>query len=172
KTIVSRDFTSSRGFNYSWKFTDNGFWNVGTTYNVDVASTLSYLETDAYNNQRTERNIWKDILGGVFFGKDYSYRQTFDLKTSPRLPSFWDLKSFFTLTAGYRAAYQWDNDFRQEELGRRVGVNNGINLGFTLKLKALAAPLFKDEETATQQRGNSNTPTRNSSFDEGNQDAA
>jgi cell surface protein SprA len=171
KTIVSRDFTSSRGFNYTWKLTDNGFWNIGTTYNVDVASTLSYLETDAYNNQRTEREIWKDIFGGVMFGKDYSYKQVFDLKTSPRLPSFWDLKNFFTLTAGYGVTYQWDNDFRQEELGRRVGYSNRINLGFSLKLKALAAPLFKEDESKNQQKTAAVAPTRSRNFDEENQDA-
>ncbi len=172
KTIVSRDFTSSRGFNYTWKLTDNGFWNIGTTYNVDIASTLSYLETDAYNNQRTEREIWKDILGGVIFGKDYSYKQVFDFKTSPRLPSFWDLKNFFTLTAGYGVTYQWDNDFRQVELGRRVGYSNRINLGFSLKLKALAAPLFKEDESKNQQKTTAAvSPTRTRNFDEGNQDA-
>ena len=172
KTIVSRDFTSSRGFNYTWKFTDNGFWNIGTTYNVDVASTLSYLETDAYDNQRTEREIWKDIFGGVMFGKDYSYKQTFDLKTSPRLPSFWDLKNFFTLTAGYGVTYQWDNDFRQEELGRRIGYSNRINLGFSLKLKALAAPLFKEEDVKNQPKTATVTPTRSRNFDEGTQDTS
>jgi len=166
KTIISRDFTSSRGFNYGWKLTDNAFWNIGTSYNVDVASTLSYLETDAYNNQRTEREIWKDIFGGVLFGKDYSYKQTFDLKTSPRLPSFWDLKNYFTLTAGYGVTYQWDNDFRQEELGRRVGFSNRISLGFSLKLKSLAAPLF-EEESKNQQSSTQGTPSRNRDFDTG-----
>ncbi|MFA6598983.1 MAG: cell surface protein SprA [Ignavibacteriaceae bacterium] len=164
KTIISRDFTSSRGFNYGWKFTDNAFFNISTTYNVDVASTLSYLETDAYNNQRSERDIWKDIFGGAFFGKDYSYKQSFDLKTSPRLPSFWELKNYFTLTAGYGATYQWDNDLRQEELGRRAGYSNRINLGFSLKLKSLAAPLFKEEEPKNQQVGVPPAPTRNRNF--------
>jgi len=168
KTIISRDFTSSRGFNYTWKFTDNGFWNIGTSYNADAASTLSYLETDAYSNQRSEREIWKDIFGGVFFGRDYTYKQVFDLKTSPRLPSFWDLKNYFTLTAGYGVTYQWDNDFRQEELGRRVGYSNRINLGFSLKLKSLAAPLFKEEEKNSQQTSAPVTPTRNRNFDDGN----
>jgi len=162
KTIISRDFTSSRGFNYGWKLSDNGFWNIGTTYNVDVASTLSYLETDAYDNQRREREIWKDILGGVFFGRDYTYKQVFDFKTSPRLPSFWDLKNYFTLTAGYGVTYQWDNDFRQVELGRRVGYSNRISLGFSLKLKSLAAPLFKEEDSKNKPASTQVTPSRNS----------
>jgi len=168
KTIVSRAFTSARGFNYGWKLSDNGFWNIGTTYNVDIASTLSYLETDAYNNQRTEREIWKDIFGGVFFGRDYSYKQAFDFKTSPRLPSFWDLKNYFTLTAGYGVTYQWDNDFSQEELGRRAGYSNRINLGFSLKLKSLAAPLFKEDEKTSQQLPAQTQPSRNRNFDTAN----
>jgi len=170
KTIISRDFTSSRGFNYGWKLTDNAFWNIGTTYNVDIASTLSYLETDAINNSRPEREIWKDILGGAFFGKDYSFKQSFDLKTSPRLPSFWDLKNYFTITAGYGVTYQWDNDFRQEELGRRVGYTNRINLGFSLKLKTLAAPLFKDDESKNQQSSAPATTVRNRNFAVANPD--
>lgn len=168
KTIVSRDFTSSRGFNYGWKLSDNGFWNIGTTYNVDVASTLSYLETDAYNNQRTEREIWKDIFSGTFFGRDYSYQQVFDLRTSPRLPSFWDLKNYFTLTAGYKVTYKWDNNFSQKELGRSVGFSNSINLGFSLKLKSLAAPLFKEDEKTSQQLPAQTQPSRNRNFDTAN----
>jgi len=161
-TIISRDFSASRGFNYTWKITDNGILNLSNTYNVDIASTLSYLETDALNNQRREGEIWKDILGGAFFGRDFSYRQTFELKTSPRLPSWWNLRNYLTFTAGYGANYQWDNDFRQAELGRKAGYTNRINLGFSLKWKLLTDPLFKEDPAQAQTQTAVPTPQTNS----------
>jgi len=162
---TARDFTASRGFSYSWKITDNGFLNLSSSYNVNVASTLSYLETDALKNQRTEREIWKDILGGAFFGRDNSYDQSFDLKTAPRLPSFWDLKNYFTLTAGYGAKYQWNNDYTQLELGRKIGFSNSINLGFSVKLKMLAAPLFKEDDLKEQQPAAAASASRTRNFE-------
>lgn len=152
RETISRDFTANRGLNVSWKITEGGFFNIATTYNFDIASSLTYLEVDENNLQRSESQIWKDIASGNIFGKDFQFRQTFDLRTSPKLPSFWDLSKFFQLTSGYSVTYQWRNDFSQVDLGRQAGYTNKINFGLTLRLKALAAPLFKesDEPKTTQ----------------------
>lgn len=148
--LVSRDFTTTRGFSMNWKLTENGFLNVTTTYNFDVTGSLTYLETDQFNQQRSESKIWKDILTGAYFGKDNIFSQTFDVRTSPRLPSLWDINKNFTLTLGYNVRYQWNNDFRQVELGRGAGYSNRSSVGFTLRLKNLTAPLFAESESNTQ----------------------
>lgn len=148
--VVSRDFSTTRGMTFNWKVTEGGFFNLTTSYNVNITSTLANLETDIYGRERTESEIWSDIIGGKFFGKDFRYQQSIDFRTAPKLPSLFDLNKFFTITAGYTAGYQWNYDLRQEELGRSAGYNNKSNVGLTLRLKALFAPLFAEEPEQKQ----------------------
>lgn len=148
----SRDFTTSRTFNFSWKVTEGGFLNIQTSYNASVNSSLAHLETlnDSLATPRSESEIWKDIFGGVFFGRDNQYQQSFDIRTSPRLPSIFDLNKFFTLTASYGASYQWSNDFRQPEVGRSAGFSNKTSLGLTMRWKSLFDPMFKEDPPSQQ----------------------
>ncbi len=156
--IISRDFSATRGFNFGWKITEGGLINVTTNYNVNISSSLAYLETETIDSvvvQRPEREIWRDIFAGAFFGRDYQYQQTTDFRTAPKLPTLWDLNKFFTVTTGYSVNYQWNNDFRQKELGRSAGFQSKSSIGLTLRLKALTDPIFKSvDETKNQTQTN------------------
>jgi len=152
--IVSRDFQASRGFNFNWKITEGGFLNLSTNYNVNISSSLAYLETDIDGNPRSESKIWNDIFNGIFFGRDFRYQQNIDFRTNPRLPSLWDINRYFTVTANYSAGYQWNNDFRQVELGRSAGFSNKSSATLTLRLKALFDPLFAEEPPVTKTQPN------------------
>lgn len=158
--IISRDFTAQRGFNFAWKITEGGLLNLSTTYNVGINSSLLYLETDHSGRQRPNSEIFGDIFSGQFFGKDYQYQQTFDLRTSPVLPSLWDINRYFTITAGYSVSYQWHNDFRQEILGRSAGFSSRSNIGLTLKLKSLTEPLFMHETDKDEEETESNNTSQ------------
>ena len=161
QTSISRDFTVSRGFNYSWKLTEGGLINISTAYNVNISSSLAYLETDQNNMQRSESEIWHDIFAGNFFGKNSQYQQTFDIRTAPKLPSLWDIDKYFTITAGYSTSYQWNNDFRNEISGRGAGFASKSSAGLTLRLKALAAPLFEESKDADNNQGQAVPNRRN-----------
>lgn len=143
--IVSRNFTTARGFNFDWRMTEGGLFNITTNYKLNVKSSLSYLETDANGVQRSESEIWKDIFSGIFFGQDYQYQQSINIRVIPQLPSLWDIKKFLTITAGYSVNYRWTNDFRQPVLGRSAGYSNRTNISFNLRWKSLTAPLFKSK---------------------------
>jgi cell surface protein SprA len=143
--VTSRDFISTRGFNFSWKITEGGFLNLSTNYSLNVGSSLAFLETNPDGSPRTESEIWSDIFGGTFFGRDNNYQQNVDIRTAPALPSIFDLNKFFTLTASYSAGYHWSNDFRQAELGRSAGYNNKVQFGLTMRWKSLFDPLFKED---------------------------
>ncbi len=164
--IVSRDFGTTRGFNFNWKLTEGGLLNLATSYNVNITSSLAYLETNANDMQRPENEIWKDIFSGVFFGKDYRYQQTFDLKTNPKLPTIWDINRYFQLSAGYNVGYNWNFDFRQDTIGRSAGFASRLQAGLTLRLKALTDPLFAEKsETPSgggEQQGGGNSRGRRS----------
>ncbi len=145
--IISQDFTTSRGFNFNWKFIDGGLINLSSTYNVIINSTLAYLLTNPDGTERNEDQIWNDILGGAGFGQDNRYQQTIDFRTQPRLPSLWDINRYFTITAGYSAAYRWDYDLRNEIQGRSAGTNTKFTAGLILRWKSLTEPIFKSDET-------------------------
>ncbi len=143
--IVSRDFQTTRGFNLNWKLTEGGFLNLSTTYNVNISSSLAGIETDFDGREKTESQIWREIFTRAFFGTDFRYQQNVDFRTNPRLPSLWNINRFFTVTANYSAGYQWNNDFRQVDLGRSAGFTNRASANLTLRLKALFEPLFAQE---------------------------
>lgn len=149
---VQRDFTTKRNMSFNWKLTDGGFINLGISYKVDIASSLANLLVLPDGTERSEKDLWRDILNGVFFGQDYQYTQAFDIKTKPKLPKLWNLDRFFTISGGYSVNYRWQNNFSQEELGRGAGFSNRITGGITLKLKSLMAPIFK-KSTAKGKNG-------------------
>ncbi len=141
----SHDFQTTRSMAFNWKMTENGFLNLTTSYNHSAASSLAFLEVDSNDKPRSEKEIWKDILSGTIFGRDYQFQQNIDIKSSPKLPNLFDIGKYLTLSAGYSVNYSWGNDFRQTELGRSVSAKNTSSLGFTLRLKSLFEPLFKEE---------------------------
>ena len=150
---ISRDFTGQRGFNIAWKMTEGGFLNVSTTYNVTINSTLAYLETNDLGQQRSESQIWKDILNGSFFGIDNSYQQSIDIRTNPTLPSILDIGKYFKIQAGYSAGYQWMYNIAQGSAGRSAGNSGKSNIGLNLSWKSLTQGLFADvPETVGDQR--------------------
>lgn len=140
--IVSQDFNTGRGFSFNWKLTEGGLINLSVNYNVNMNSSLADILVDSLGNERTEGEIWDDIVGGVGFGKDYRYQQSFDVRTSPKLPSLWDINRYFTITAGYSVGYRWDFDLRQPEIGRSAGNNQKFTAGMILRWKSLTEPLF------------------------------
>ncbi len=152
--IISRNFSTSRGFNMAWKLTDGGFLNLATNYSMNISSSLAFLETDANNNQRPESYIWKEILTHAFFGNDFLYQQNLSVTSNPRLPSLWNISQYFSINASYNVSYQWGNNFSQQQAGRSAGYNSKASVGVTLRLKSLMDPLFAEP--------NSSNPSQNS----------
>ncbi len=146
------DFTTTRSAGFSWIFTEGGLLNLAMNYNFDVSSSLTYL-LSRDGHQRPESDIWHDIFAGAFFGNDYNYRQTFDLKSTPRLPSLFDLNRYVTFNSSYNVTYAWQNNFQQGDLGRSAGYSSRASAGITVRLKSIFAPLFREEVSQTKQPG-------------------
>ncbi|MCP5062309.1 MAG: cell surface protein SprA, partial [Ignavibacteriae bacterium] len=157
---TQRDFTAKRNFSFNWKITEGGLINLSVVYNTNVSSSYAHLL--AINDiGRSESDIWNDILNGAFFGKDYNYSQSFDVKTKPKLPTLWDIDKFLTITMGYNAGYNWKNNFTQADLGRSAGYSTRISGGITLKLQSLVAPLFKESKSSQNEVKKNTPPTSN-----------
>ncbi len=154
--VISQDFTTNRGFNFNWKFTDGGLINLSSNYNLIINSTLANLLTNPDGSERSEDQIWNDILGGAGFGQDTRYQQSIDFRSQPRLPSLWDINRYFTLTAGYSVGYRWDYDLRNEVSGRSAGTNQKFTAGLILRWKSLTEPLFTSEEKPETKTKNTN----------------
>jgi cell surface protein SprA len=162
---IQRDFTASRGAKIGWTFTEGGFLNLGFDYDVNISSSLAHLLTIG-EIERSEKDIWNDIFGGNLFGRDNDYKQSFSLKTSPSLPSIFDLNRYFKINFGYRVSYNWRNNFQQEELGRSASYNSSISSGLSIRLKSIMDPIFgvekksstKSRTTTKKTGGRRNTP--------------
>ena len=150
KPNILRDFTATRGAGFNWALTEGGFWNLSLNYNFDISSTLVYLLTDK-DLERPESEIWRDVFGGSFFGKDYNFKQTFDVRTNPKIPSIWDLDRYITLNGNYSVTYQWQNNFTQGVLGKSAGYANRITTSLLIRLKSIFAPMFREEEKKIEQ---------------------
>ncbi|MFA7229081.1 MAG: cell surface protein SprA, partial [Melioribacteraceae bacterium] len=146
---IIRDFTSTRGAGFNWNLTEGGFLNLSLNYNFDVSSTYANLLTIDKDIERSESEIWHDIFNGNLFGKDYLYKQSLDLRTNPKLPRIFDLNRYITLSGSYSAGYNWQNNFTQASLGRSAGYSNKISMGFSIRVKSIFAPLFKEEQRVT-----------------------
>ncbi len=154
--IYNHNFTTSRGFNFSWMLTDGGLLNLSTSYNVNVNSSLAYLEADTNGVPYSESSVFRQIFRGAFFGRDYQYQQNVDVRTNPRLPSLWSIDRYFNLSAGYSVSYQWGNNFSQKinglDAGRSAGFSSRTSIGLRLALKSLMAPLFTENPETGQGR--------------------
>lgn len=150
---TQRDFSSTRNLGFSWRLTEGALLNLSINYNVNVASSYAHLLA-VDDIARTESEIWNDILNGGLFGKDYSYSQSFDIKTKPTLPTFWDLRRYLVFNFGYGVNYKWTNNFKQEDLGRSVGFSNSIRAGVSLKWQSLTAPLFSESKAPVNNNNN------------------
>ena len=183
KPNIQRDFTTTRKFGFTWQFTEGGFLNLALTYGADFKSSLTDLLTkeigrDANDNpilvERSESEIWSDIFGGAFFGKDNNFRQSFDLRAAPKLPSIWNLQNYFNLSLGYSVTYTWKNNFSQPVIGRSANWSNRMNASITLRWKSLWEPLFEEStssrsttQSSGQNRGRGNTRGRGRGGDTG-----
>jgi len=163
---VTRDFRTTRRFQFGWKFIEGGFLNPSLNYSIDFGSSLAHIETyldsvpsslpgkdSVFEVQRSEKEIWSDIFGGNLFGRDNSFNQRIEIRTQPKLPSIFELDKFLNITMGYSVDYRWQNDFRQAELGRAASFANNITFGMNFRLKQLFDPLFKEspDQSAPQQ---------------------
>ncbi|MCU7493178.1 MAG: cell surface protein SprA [Ignavibacteria bacterium] len=155
---ISRDFKATRNAAFNWKLTEGGLLNLSLAYNLDISSSLAYLLTDN-NMERSEGAIWWDIFKGQFFGRDWQYNQSVDLRTNPKLPNIWNLNNYFNISTGYRVSYSWNNNFQQQDLGRSASFNNSINLGLKIRVKALFEPMFKETNDENAKQENKPTTT-------------
>ncbi|HLP17153.1 MAG TPA: cell surface protein SprA [Bacteroidota bacterium] len=138
---VQRSFTSTRGFSFGWKLTENGLLSPSGDYSVDIASTLVHLETRPDSLGGGQRGFYS-ILSSLFmrdqfmsFGIDNSYSQNLNINLKPRLPEIFEINKFLTLSARYGVGYSWSNNLQLGELGKSTRWTSNISMGSDLSLK-------------------------------------
>ncbi len=149
--IISRNFAASRGFNFSWKLSENGILSPSGDYQLSIESTLLPFETDSLGRQRTFSRILSDIFMGsrlINFGQDTRYSQRNQFNTRPNIPNILNIKKFLDLTFSYGVDYGWQNTLTRGDLGKSAGFNNNINASMNIRLKQLFDPLWEESPTA------------------------
>jgi hypothetical protein len=154
--IVSRNFSASRGFGFTWKFTEGGLLSPTMDYSLNVESSLLDFELDENRQQRPFATILKQIFFSdklVNFGQDTRYSQHNQFNTKPNLPNIFNIKRYLDLTFGYGVDYSWTNQLTQGDYGKSAGWGNSINTSMNLRLKQLFDPLFEDAPSAVTPTG-------------------
>ena len=145
--IVSRNFTASRGFAFTWKFTEGGLLSPSLDYSLGVESSLLDFELDPNGEQRTFSQILKQIFFSdklVNFGQDTRYSQHNAITTKPVVPNIFNIKKYIDLSFSYSVDYAWSNQLVKGDFGKSAGFNNNINTTMNVRLKQIFDPLFEE----------------------------
>jgi len=142
---IARNFTASRGFAFTWKFSEGGLLSPSMDYSMSAASSLLHLELDSLGNQRRFSTILKDIFLSdrlIDFGIDNGYQQKVGFNVRPKLPPIMNIDRFIDMTAQYVSNYAWQNNFQQGALGKSSRVNTNLTYSMNVKLKQMTDPWF------------------------------
>jgi cell surface protein SprA len=152
--IVSRNFTTQRGFGFNWKFLEGSPLDISNDYNLAIAASLLSLETDSTGAQRPFSDIMGDIFGGdkaVNFGEDTRYSQRNQFTFKPKIPNIFGIRNYLDFNFTYGSTYNWVNTLIRGDLGKSASFSGTFNASMNLKLKQLFDPLFSDSpQSGTQ----------------------
>lgn len=140
-----RALSASRSLQLGWKLTEGGLINLSGDYSVDISSSLVHTEVDAFGRQRDFGQILQQLFMRdqfINFGYDNAYNQSFNINTKPKVPAWWDLNKYLTLSARYGVSYRWNNSFQQGDLGIGTGWGNNISFGSDVSLKSFVESWF------------------------------
>ncbi|MHB1050429.1 MAG: T9SS outer membrane translocon Sov/SprA [Bacteroidota bacterium] len=157
-----RGLSASRNLQIGWKLTEGGLVNLSGDYSVDIGSSLVHQEVDRFGRQRDFGQVLQQIFlrdQVINFGYDNGYNQSFNVNTRPRLPSFWSLNKYITLSARYSVSYRWQNTFQQGDLGIGAGWGNNISFGTDVSLKSFVDSWFPKESAQSASSQQSATPS-------------
>lgn len=165
-----RSFTHDRSANFGYTLSENSLLNLAGTYNANIQTSLTQLETDyvydengqlvvdelgtPITTQRQSSAIFGDIFfghKGLYFGVPSRYSQQVAINTRPQIPKVLDLDRFVDLTGSYQVNYNWQENLQQAGLGRSASFNSSVNLQLGLRLKAFFDPLFPSSGTTAAQ---------------------
>ncbi|MGA9408103.1 MAG: cell surface protein SprA [Bacteroidota bacterium] len=169
----NRTLTANRTLSFAWKLTENGLINLSGNYSLSVASTLVYLETDEYGNQRDFSSILRDLFFQeqlISFGQDNSYGQNIDVEMHPRLAELLNINKYLTLSAHYNVSYRWQNNFQQGDLGQGTSWGNNITLSSDLSLKPFVETWFPTKKASEVQQGQAESHSRRVGRGRGHED--
>ena len=170
---VFRDFSAERGFEFSWKFSENGFLNPLLDYSINTRSTLVPMELDENGRQRTGSELLKKIFfndGIINLGDDIQHTQSVTLNFTPQLPlGSWS--RFFENKGSYTVVYDWQNplqpDPRIHNVAKSARYNANISFNFGFRLKAMADSwwgIAPNSKSPTRTPGDSASRSSGSSF--------
>lgn len=156
--LINRTFTTTRGMQVSWKFTDGGLLSPAIEYGLDVTSNLVPLETieipnapgNGYDSVYSYQRPFNDILKDIFLkngqlarlGQDFNSSQRVAFNTTPRMPYFFGLEKLVRPVFNYRVDYRWQNDQTGLQNAKQGAWSNTITTGLELNVRDLGAMIF------------------------------
>lgn len=142
---VNRSFTMNRSLGFNWPFVEGGFLNLGTDYQLEVASSLVHLELNQLNEQRSFSQILGNMFGGaklIDFGIDQNYGQSISINSRPVFPPILKLDKYLTPSAKYSVKYDWQNNLQAGDLGRNAAFANNLSLSMDVNLNLIGNEIW------------------------------
>jgi len=145
---VFRDFSATRGAQFSWKISEGGLLSPSFDYNVSTSSSLVSYELNELGRQRTGRELADKILfnnGLLDLGLDFNHNQTVTLNFKPNLP-LGTVRKYFDMTGSYISNYTWTNPLQTDpsikDVVKNASYNATMRFSTGVKLKELGEYLF------------------------------
>lgn len=146
---VARNFTMNRNFGFNWPFVEGGFLNLGTDYQLDIASSLVHLELNNLGEQRSFTEVLGRMFGGaklIDFGIDQTYGQTISIDSRPMLPPILKLDKLITPTARYSVRYDWQNNLQAGDLGRNAAYANNLSFAMDVNVSLIGREIWPEKK--------------------------
>jgi cell surface protein SprA len=145
---VFRDFSATRGAQFSWKISEGGLLSPSFDYNVSTASSLVSYELDEFGRQRTASELSDKILfnkGLIDLGLDFNHNQTVTLNFKPNLP-IGNAKKYFEIIGSYSSNYNWTNPLQTDptikDAVKNASYNANMRFSTGVKLRELSEFIF------------------------------
>ncbi len=146
-----RNLNATRGMSFSWQLTDGGLLNIGTEYNLNIASSLLHFEVDRLGRQRS----FSEILGNVFgreklvdFGVSQSYGQSINLTTRPAIMTLLGIDKIVTFGTRYTTQYDWTNNIQAGDLGRAAQWSSNLSTNLDIDIKQIGSAIWTEATKA------------------------
>jgi cell surface protein SprA len=140
-----RTLNAQRSMDFTWQFFQGGLFDLGVVYNVNIASSLSHLETDQYQQQRPFTAILGDIFFSdrlIDFGVDQNYNQGITFNTKVTAPQLLSLDKILTPNFRYNVNYSWANNIQAGPIGRSAGWSGGPAFSLDINLKPMTDAIW------------------------------
>lgn len=149
----NNEFSTNRGANLSYKFTDN----LSMTAGANLDATLENLLLDETGEELQGSTVYRSLfkqMASFDLGKDKQYAQSVGF--TYKIP----ILLWANLSGTYSSTYSWANTNPEQQVGKSVGWSNNISMNSNIRLSEIVGDKFKKNIVDSKARDSVSAATR------------